>query len=215
MKIWTISDLHCKYDQLKPPTDVDMVICAGDASTTREWLYNEAEYRAFLDWFKNLPIKYKVLIAGNHDTALANGLIKPKHIKAMGITYLNDETVTIEGIKIFGSPWTPTFGSGWGFNCDRSKIYKHWELIDPDTDIVITHGPPYGILDTNEKGDYCGDKSLHTALLKIQPKYSIFGHIHEQGGRTMELVDVKTKFINAAVVGLRHDVINNGHIIEL
>jgi Icc-related predicted phosphoesterase len=215
MKIWAISDLHTKYRLLTIPDDIDMVICAGDASTTREWSFNEVEYRSFLDWYSNLPITHKVLIAGNHDTAVYNGLIKPKYIKSLGITYLNDETVIIDGIKIFGSPWTPTFGYGWGFNCDRSKLYKHWELIEEDTDIVITHGPGYGILDNNEEGKYCGDKSLTSALMKIQPKYNIFGHIHEQGGRQLKISDCKTTFINASVVGLRHGIINNGHIIEI
>ena len=218
MKIWLISDMHCKYSELAVyATDtegIDMIICAGDPSTSRDCVYNEVEYRKFLDWFSNLPITHKILIGGNHDTALYKGLIKSKEIKSLGITYLNDETVTIEGVKIFGSPWTPTFGIGWGFNCNRDRLHKHWSLIEEDTDIVVTHGPPRGYLDNASDGFKCGCAALRKRIKEIRPKYHVFGHIHEEAGRQLKECNNITTYINASIVDLRHNVINNGQIIN-
>ena len=216
MKIWAISDLHCKATLLKIPTDVDMVICSGDASLTKDISWNDAEFNGFLMWFSNLPIKHKVFVAGNHDTSVEARMTKPEHFKKMGIIYLENETVTIEGIKIFGSPITPRFGFGWAFNCDRDSIHKYWDLIEEGTDIVVTHGPPFGVLDVAYYGNKpVGCKALYSKVAEIQPTYHIFGHIHEHAGLTETIPEIKTTFVNASVVNLQYKIDNHGHILEI
>lgn len=216
MKIWFISDTHSLHNQLEIPEDVDMVIHSGDASVYKELLMNDGEMRNFVKWFSNLNIKHKLFIPGNHDTSIEAGMTKKADLAKLGITMLIDESITIEGIKIFGSPYTPSFGHGWAYNSARHKIQKHWELIERDTDIVVTHGPPKGVLDLTRSNDLAGCKNLLNTIERIQPEIVSFGHIHEEGGRKLQdLKFPKTTFLNSAVVDLGYNIINNGHIITI
>lgn len=222
MKIGLLSDTHCQHASVLIPRGLDMIIHAGDFADSKSPVLNEHEVHNFIDWYTSLNIKYKILIAGNHDTALEAGLIKSKYIKSKGIYFLQDDTIIIEDIKIFGSPYTPNFGKHWAFNVDRSKLYKHWNLIEENTDIVITHGPPMGMLDiTNNDGCnfQAGCKSLMRTMLKIQPQYHIFGHLHDEpyiynnGIKTID--NCKTQFMNVSILDLKHNIVNKLKIIEI
>lgn len=206
MDIWHISDTHGHHHQLTPPK-VDMVLFTGDGSNYRDQFRNEPEMRDFLNWFAALPIKYKVMIAGNHDSAVYHKLIKSKEIEARGIIYLEDSGVEIEGVKIWGSPWSPTYG-GWWYMKDRSKLNKNWMMIPEDVDILMTHTPPKGILDVSHKRDgsleLCGCSALMKRVRWIMPKYHLFGHIHDGNGiinaGTRQLSGIRTVFSNGSVV---------------
>jgi Icc-related predicted phosphoesterase len=179
--IWHISDTHTYHDLLQVP-EVDMVIHSGDATIPRDKYPNQKEMMNFLDWYGTLMIGYRIFVAGNHDTSIEKGLITKKDFEDRGIIYLENYSETIEGIKIWGSPYTPTFGDGWAFNKSRDKINTIWDHIPEDTDIIVTHGPPKGVLDLSynylNKLEFCGDKSLLRACWKINPKLVLFGHIH-------------------------------------
>ena len=226
IKIWHISDTHGHHDLLTVPEDIDIVIHSGDCSNPRDPFLNEPEVHEFLDWFSSLPIKHKIFVAGNHDTSIEKGLIKPDYILSKGITYLENSYALVLGLKIFGSPLTPTFGFGWAFNKTRPKLDRIWrDLIDLDTDIVVTHGPPKGILDLSFDRDdnleRCGDKSLLNRLLEVKPKLCLFGHIHNcqdiinQGVRKLSNFD--TLFSNGSVVtdGKFGRLSSNGNIFEI
>ena len=225
MRIWHISDTHTYHDLLTIPQDIDLVIFSGDCSNPRNPYHNEPEVRDFLTWFSGLAIPHKVMIAGNHDSSIEKGLVDKETIEALGIHYLENTNVTIEGIKIFGSPWTPTF-CNWSFNKDRSKLERMWRnVIDDDCDIVIVHGPPQGILDLSMDRqnvmEFCGDKSLLNQVIKVQPKLMLFGHIHNckgiinAGTRTIPGQD--TIFSNGSVVtdGKFGKLSSNGNILEI
>jgi Icc-related predicted phosphoesterase len=112
-----------------------------------------------------------VFVAGNHDTSIEKGLVAKSDFNDRGIHYLENETIEIEGLKIFGSPYTPTFGYGWSFNKDRNKLERIWrKAIDEDVDIVIVHGPPRGMLDSSYDRaglmEHCGDKSLFKKYIR-------------------------------------------------
>jgi hypothetical protein len=51
--------------------------------------------------------------------------------------------VIIEGVKIYGSPWLPSYHD-WAFNLERGGevLKQKWEQIPNGTDVLITHGPP-------------------------------------------------------------------------
>jgi len=226
MRIWHISDTHTYHNLLEVPTDIDMVIFSGDCSNPKDPYPNEVEVRAFIDWFGDLPIKHKVFVAGNHDTSIEKGLVTKDDFDQNYIYYLENTSVEIEGIKIFGSPYTPTFGYGWAFNKDRTKLERFWRnIIDEDVDIVINHGPPKGILDlsTNRNGitERCGDKSLLNKVMEVNPKLCLFGHIHNhqdiinQG--TIKLSGLDTIFSNGSVMkdGSFGKLTSNGNIFEL
>lgn len=181
MKTWAISDTHCLHRQAIIPDNIDCIIHAGDATNSMNLSQNLIEFEDFFDWFSNLSIKHKVLIAGNHDTWATKQYNKEK-VREAGIIYLEHEGFNLNGLKLFGSPYTPTYGN-WYFMKDRSSMDALWRKLDPDIDILITHGPPAGILDLSEDRDYrlnqCGDVSLYKRIYEKRPKCSIFGHIHD------------------------------------
>lgn len=182
MKIWHISDTHGYHDLLKIPNGIDMVIHSGDCSNPRDPYNNEPEVKEFVQWYKMLPIEHKIYVAGNHDTSIEKGLVKKIDFSGYNIHYLENDFIDIDGIKIFGSPNTPNFGN-WAFMKDRSKLDRHWKLaIHEQCDIIVTHGPPKGILDKsfdrNGNMESCGDKSLLNRILEVEPTLVMFGHIH-------------------------------------
>ena len=124
MKIWSISDTHTMHDNLEIPEGMDMVIHTGDGGNTKEISFNDVEMLSFVMWFAALPFKYKIFTGGNHDTSIEAGMWTKELFAEYGIIFLNDETIEIEGIKIFGSHYTPSFGYNWAFNCSRSSIDK-------------------------------------------------------------------------------------------
>lgn len=204
MRIVCVSDTHVLHKEISIP-DGDIFIHAGDITVIGE----KETVIDFNDWLGRLPHKYKIVIAGNHDICFENEPIEMKKILTNAI-YLNDSGIEIEGFTIWGSPISPIspkFGRDWAFNIERGqKIRKHWELIPRNTDILITHCPPFGILDTNDLGDKEGCKELLDLVQnKIKPRIHIFGHIHEATG---QLEIGQTKFINASMVGLRSWIAN-------
>jgi Icc-related predicted phosphoesterase len=219
MKIWHISDTHNLHEQLKIP-DVDMVVHSGDFANSRNQSINNNEVLSFLDWFAALKIKHKVLIAGNHDVSIQNRLVTPESIRDRNIHYLENSSVVIDSLTIWGSPITPSYGEGWAFNLARHKMSLVWERIPVDADIIITHGPPKGILDLNQEMEMCGCKSLFNRIQQINPILSLFGHVHSNettinaGARWLN--GLKTMFSNGSVVNdgkLR--LVNNGSLINI
>jgi Icc-related predicted phosphoesterase len=227
MIAWHISDSHGYHGFLKVPDNIDMVIFSGDCSNPRDPYTNEQEVRNFITWFDSLPIKHKIFVAGNHDTSIEKGLITKDNFEQCGIHYLENETIEIEGLKIFGSPYTPTYGD-WAFMKASFKLDRMWRnVIDDDVDIVITHGPPRTILDLaedrNHNLEFCGDKSLLNRIKEVNPKLHCFGHIHNNGDiinrGSRELDDLDTLFSNGSIVTDRKfGVLNyhgNGNIIVI
>ena len=208
MKIVVISDTHGQHRKLKLPKG-DMIIHSGDVSKRG----HPIEIDDFLEWFSNLNFRHKVFIAGNHDFFLEGahpdiiGRMIPKNV-----VYLNDSGIEIDGLKIWGSPITPYFHD-WAFNRNRGEEIKlHWDLIPDDTEILITHGPPFGILDENVDGKRLGCEELLSRVLQVQPKYHIFGHIHEGYGM---LVKKEVEFVNASVLDDRYELKNRPSMISI
>src|SRR6478736_5626566 len=180
-KFWGISDTHGMHRQAIIPDNVDCILYGGDSTNSMNLNQNLIEFEDFFNWFSELSIPNKVLIAGNHDIHLTKQYIKDK-VKEAGIIYLEDDYFTLNSIKIFGSPWTPRYGD-WSFMKDRSKMDPIWRHVEPDTDIWLIHGPPEGILDLTEDREYrlvqAGDISLYKRVMEKRPKYVVYGHIHD------------------------------------
>ena len=193
MRIVFISDTHLHHDRLEVPPG-DILVHAGDFSGRGRL----EEVKAFLDWYGSLPHTHKVLIAGNHDFLAER---EPRLFRSLipdNLIYLEDSGVTIEGIRIWGSPIQPWFFD-WAFNRQRgADIRQHWALIPDDTDILVTHGPPYGILDRVARdGSPVGCRDLLRRINDIDIKINVFGHIHEAYGQQSV---GNTLFLNAAVL---------------
>lgn len=208
MKFVTISDTHTQHRAVTLP-EGDVLLHAGDVSGRG----TETEVKDFLKWFAQQPFEHKIFIAGNHD------FFFEKHdadyiasLMPEGVTYLNDSETTINGIKIWGSPITPWFFD-WAFNRQRgTDIAKHWALIPPDTDIIMTHGPVYGYLDRTTHGEKVGCADLRATVEQLQPKVCIGGHIHEGYG---QIQTENTLFINASVLNVHYRMTNEPVVFEL
>lgn len=184
MKIILISDTHSYHGFIKDlPLDADCIVHSGDISKrgTRQ------QVEDFLYWYKSLPYRYKIFIAGNHDFLFEDDPDLVKKLMPDNLIYLENSGVEIEGLKIYGSPISPWFHN-WAFNKYRgSAIKKYWDEIPKDTNFLITHGPAYDILDkvnnyyNVEQNVGCHD--LKNALFTL-PNLKIFqfGHIHEARG---------------------------------
>ncbi len=170
--------------------EVDIAIHSGDCSNPRDLERSEEEIRKFISWYSKVPAKYKIFVPGNHDLAISSGHITRQDFESKGIILLLHESIEIEGIKFFGSMYTPSFGYGWAFNVRRSLLHEYWLQIPEDTDVLIVHGPPHGILDWAPKRDStltvmslipenCGCRALEKRINIIKPKLVLFGHIHE------------------------------------
>jgi Icc-related predicted phosphoesterase len=177
MKIVLISDTHNQHEKINLP-DGDMLIHAGDVSNSGTL----TEILNFLEWFSQLDFRHKIFIAGNHDFLLEK--TNPSRIIPHGVVYLQDSLVEIEGLRIYGSPYTPKFFD-WAFMKYRGEEMREvWGLIQENIDILLTHGPPFKILDKTEGGEHSGCEELLFRVAEIKPRIHAFGHIHEAYGTT-------------------------------
>lgn len=233
MNIVLISDTHGHHNKLQLP-DGDVLIHSGDFTSVG----NFYQIFDFLEWFKSQKHKYKILIAGNHDKGIDEDLynrILPndgfpvQHTRKIPIKkalenfnslsncfYLENSECIIENIKFFGSPYTPWFhGEYWAFNKHRGDdINQIWELIPNDTNVLITHGPPYGHL------DQCDGNSLNLGcemlIQRIEQlpnlKLHTFGHIHPGYGQKISKDRI---FVNASICDDNNYPINKPIVINI
>lgn len=177
--IHIISDTHGYHNKLNL-IGGDILIHCGDFANSGSML----ECFDFVDWYKDQDYSSLILINGNHDRYTERNVDSFKeHCERSGIMLLNDESIVIDGIKIHGSPVQPEF-CNWAWNRFRgSDIQRHWDLIPKDTELLITHGPPYGVLDKCTHGGIVGCQNLLNTIQSTPSiKAHFFGHIHEQRG---------------------------------
>jgi Icc-related predicted phosphoesterase len=216
-EIVSISDTHTQHEALTDYLNLiytrnneTIIVHSGDISYRGKL----PEVLNFFRWFSNLPFSHKIMISGNHDFIFEKqGLLIKDILKSEfpNIIYLQDSGVEIKGLKFWGSPVTPRFFD-WAFNRDED-IQNHWDLIPEDTDVLITHGPPYGILDQTHSGLRVGCPRLIKKIKELKNlKLHIFGHIHEASGT--ETFD-SVQFINASTLNLNYEVENYPFSIKL
>jgi Icc-related predicted phosphoesterase len=196
MKLACLSDTHTFYEEVSvQPADV--LIHAGDWNC-----YYSKSLKKFIKWLKKQPVKHCVVVAGNHDKFAEQENKKTReYFEKAGIHYLENSGVEIDGVKFWGSPYTPKFMNWWFMSERGDKILTHWKKIPAGTDVLITHGPPFGILD----GDYyangdlkanVGCMDLLNMVKELKPKLHVFGHIHADYGVEQR---EETLFVNCAL----------------
>lgn len=206
MKIVCIADTHEKHKQVKLPKG-DMLIHAGDFT----WVGAPGPTLEFLDWFEAQPYKHKILVSGNHDFLFEYGK-NLRLLKDRSFHYLMNSKIVIDKrVNIWGSPFTPEF-LNWAFMGTPSSLAAVWSKIPKDSDILITHGPPFGILDRTMEGANAGCPKLLEAVQIKKPKFHLFGHIHEGYG-TQKRNGVT--FINASLCDAAYRLANKPVVIDL
>ena len=191
--------------------DGDVLLHAGDIMNSG---HNSADVFNFLDWFGSFKHKHKIFIAGNHDRLFQSDpdkvadiiRMKNRTLRKGKITYLQDSEVVIDGVKFYGSPWQPEF-CNWAFNVYTSEELRNiWAKIPDDTDVLITHGPAFGILDfTVYDRKSVGCRELANRIKTIKPMLHVCGHIHEAYGA---IVVDHTTYVNASICTLQYRPIN-------
>ena len=206
LRLVCIGDTHGFHRKLELPPG-DILIHSGDFDgRSVEQLHD------FNAWLGTLPFRHKIVIAGNHDLLFdRNPKVARAHLTEA--IYLQDSGVTLEGVKFWGSP-ANSVGGDWAFSRERLvKIRKHWDLIPDDTDVLITHEPPYGTLDKPHiLAKHAGCQYLLGAVLRIKPRLHIFGHVHGGYGREAAW---NMMLINCAVVDNARTLVNPPTVVEL
>lgn len=203
MKIKIISDTHNQHD-LHTDLECDLLIHSGDAGTKG----NFTELEAFLKWFVKQPAKYKIFVPGNHDRHIKGKPQLQLLAREYGITVLMNEGITINGLKIWGGTYVPRVKDGLYIEGhDLGRRVLAWRHMPDELDLLITHAPPWGILDINKEGFHCGCNQLTEKVRNNNIKYHVFGHIHEDGGKSIEAWG--TKFYNCAVKNREYLTVRN------
>lgn len=218
-----LSDTHNQHESINVP-EGDVLVHCGDCTNHGSL----AELRAFLTWFAGHGHRHKILLPGNHDMLLDQPYYEKfwadwSHAKEdvgevlefcqeNNIQLLIDEGVEVEGVRVYGSPRVPSYAS-WqtAFDCmteeDISGYFKRIPSY-PDVDVLLTHSPPFGILDRETFGNNGGCRKLLGEVVgRVKPQYHVFGHVHTDWGGTMK---GETRFVNAANVSMFYSTRGRG-----
>lgn len=211
MKLVFISDTHNYHEKITIP-ECDILFHTGDATFKgKEW-----EVRDFAKWFQNQPAKELVYVPGNHEVELEKQLPLSKtwfYEECPRGHMLLHESIELDGLKIFGSPISPFFFD-WAWNVNRGpEIREYWDAIPDNSDIVLTHGPVFGVLDMTRRGEAVGCEDLLVRVDEIKPIIHSCGHIHEGYGTIKRYTG--TQFINASVCNGGYSPINKPIVVEL
>jgi len=188
MRFVAIGDIHGQFDEMYYKlcdSTANVLLMVGDYTA---W-DRKYEYDFLEEYLSDLDFKYIIYIAGNHDGQLAKGR------RFKNAIYIEDSAVEIGGITIYGSPWSPIFYN-WHYMLPKEELEKKFKQIPGNTDILLTHCPPYGVFDYVD-GRRAGSEELALRLKEIPTiKYHVFGHIHESYGMIEK--SGSTSFINCS-----------------
>ena len=196
MKILHISDTHGSHRRIRSLPDADVLVHSGDFTING----SEQEALDFMDWFCDLPHPQKIFICGNHDDCLYSATIDGLD---NNVHYLCNSGVEIEGLKCYGIPMFMD-------DCITDRQTKHYANIPEDTDILITHTPPFSILDFEDGVNY-GSEELLARITAIKPRLHLFGHIHSQHGTTTL---GRTTFSNGAIMNADYSNLRKPILID-
>lgn len=192
MKFVAISDTHGQHRSLNLPMG-DILLHTGDVSEHGE----KEEILDFIEWMDTLDFEFKIFIGGNHDAFLEKYSERIPKLLPDDVFYLENEGIEINNTMIWGSPAVPDL-YGFPFGKERGfQMEENWKYMPFDTQILMTHTPPRGILDKNRSDRSNGCRALLQKVREVMPVYHVFGHAHASYGQ-IELDG--TTFINAAAL---------------
>jgi Icc-related predicted phosphoesterase len=205
LRLVLLSDTHQLHREVEMP-DGDLCIFAGDFTFFSKSLKAILDFN---DWLGELPHR-AVVVPGNHEFFLESDPSRRSLIS--NATVLINEGIEIQGLRIWGSPVTPLYGGAFGLSSaeERRRLYAQ---IPEDTDVLVSHGPPYGILDSSPgSGVHSGCRELFDAVMRVRPRLHVFGHVH--GAHGIFQTD-QTTFVNAALLGVDGDLENSPIVLRM
>lgn len=192
MKITIVSDTHGQPEALGELKG-DLLIHCGDFCYDQSRAHEDLE--SLNRWFSRQEFRLIVCTGGNHDFLVEERTTRTKQPFRHAVC-LQDSGASLDGVKIYGAPWVPEL-SHWAHYRSDGALAEAWALIPEDTDILVTHTPPFGTLDTNSRGRQCGCRELQWRLDELRPRVHCFGHIHASAD-SMERSG--TTYVNASLV---------------
>ena len=208
LRIVCISDTHGQHTKLSVP-DGDVLVHAGDFMAFGD---RPKEVVDLNQWLGEQPHRHKVVIAGNHDLMFERHPGPARELLGNAI-YLENSGAKVAGLTIWGSPVQPEFNN-WAFNVARgAAIRRYWKMIPANTDVLVTHGPPFGVLDkAHPSSAHLGCEELAKAVEQIKPRLHVFGHIHGGHGWSS---GKDTQFVNASVVNEAYRLVHEPQVVEI
>ena len=208
MRIVVTSDTHGKHDDLASLSG-DVLIHCGDFCDG--FNPDEADLERIDDWFGRQPFEHVLCTGGNHDFVAQDRLANDQPLFE-NATYLVDSDVNIEGIRFYGAPWVPTLQS-WAYYLSDDQLRAKWDLVPDDTDVLITHTPPWHVLDCPRNPSvHCGCSHLAARIADLNLRLHCFGHNHASYGRIEQDGVI---FLNASAVNSNFDIANAPFVIDL
>lgn len=208
MRLVLMSDTHGRHDKVVVPPG-DVLIHCGDFS----YRGDEYDLMSFVGWLSKLPHKVKLCVAGNHDSQLE---ANPKLSDAFsGVAeYLYNSGTTYQGLNFWGSPFQPAFNN-WSFNLPRNgeELKNNWDEMPDNCDVLLTHGPSYGVLD-RVGIELCGCELLLERVKVVKPLIHCCGHIHEGRGFNDHSVE-GVAFVNATLLDGSYKMAYNPVVLDV
>jgi Icc-related predicted phosphoesterase len=207
MVLVLFGDTHELHREVDVPAG-DILICVGDFTMFSKSL---AAIEDFNEWLGELPHRHKIVVPGNHEFFLE---ANPERRALLdNATVLIDESIEIEGLNIYGSPTTPLYGAAFGKSSAKDRE-RHWSKVPHDTHVLVTHGPPFGILDLSpDQAERMGDPELGKRGRELRSlKLHAFGHIHGAHGAVEQ--DGVT-FVNVALMGHLGDLVQAPTVLQI
>jgi Icc-related predicted phosphoesterase len=204
LRLVLLSDTHLREPEVP---DGDLLVHAGDLTLSGSL----EEIGRAARWLRSLPHRHKVVIAGNHDFAFQQEPFQAR-LATAGLTYLEDESATVAGLRVYGSPWQPWVRE-WAFSVpEREAIASKWRQIPDGIQVLVTHVPP------RDHGDFDGARNVGCPHLRdevegrVRPLLHVFGHVHQAYGRYPE---DGIEYVNACACDITYRPVNPPLVIDL
>ncbi|MEM7408327.1 MAG: metallophosphatase domain-containing protein [Pseudomonadota bacterium] len=207
MKIVIISDTHERHENLGA-IDGDVLIHCGDLFNLRS--DDSTQLKRVDDWFGRQEFDVILLTGGNHDLLLERKLLKRSQPFENAV-FLKDMVHWHNGVCFYGAPWVPLL-TRHAFYADDSELRNRWARIPQETNVLITHIPPYSVMDRSSRGMELGCRHLAEAVQRVKPVVHCFGHVHHSAGVVQ---GSDTLFVNASSVNSQLEVVHAPVVLEL
>jgi Icc-related predicted phosphoesterase len=207
VRVVIVSDTHGKHEDLGI-LEGDVLIHCGDGCDGFE--RDPRDVDRLDTWFGLQRFEVILCTGGNHDFAMEEWIADNRSVFRNAI-FLVDQQFTYDGVRFYGSPWTPEL-DGWAFYLEPERAESCWSRIPLETDVLITHSPPAGILDANRGGWRCGCSHLARRVEEVRPSLHCFGHVHASAG-TLQRGEVF--YVNASMVNSQYQIVHSPVVYDL
>ncbi len=211
MRVAVTSDTHGRQNWVMPQCDV--FVHAGDI-TGRGSIEETSRFAARLRDEMSSPHgpRHAIIIPGNHDQCFELFPTPVRELFGKNVHVLLDEAVTLDGVRFYGSPWTPPF-MRWHFMADERRLAALYSGMPDTLDMLVTHSPPRGILDPGWQEAHVGSTAMADAVATRKITHHVFGHLHDAGGQSIQIG--ATTFHNVAACNEQYVLVNQPKVIDV